>query len=499
MDQARKQAKKKELERVSQSVLICLAHLVFVCSPRVAPHLHRLDGRQNKDHKVKQRVAVMNAQNPKEVLKEIYETMDKQRISKVETERHMLQERRRKLRESLDKILEWLQEHDSEKLEDFRQWEESFHERREKRRVFYYTGTDADVQFGMRPPPPPPRHGDSEDEDEDRADTRARRVRVPSPPREAQPARRVLDDDDDDDDNGDGKVPSTGPPATRPSASTTVDSSKTNTPEAISSAPDTGNQASDAQTKQATGTAGRESTTTNGKALQNNLVQDDDGDDVDLDDIPLPAEDGDDVALDDIPLPGTEDPQTNAAGNTTSIVPNAPAPGPLQPPMHPLMPPSGLGMGHGPPMPPAPGIMVPPHGPPIQRFMPAPGVMSRPMPPRHSGPRPGPGGPRHGARHSQAHPEKRQAPSNPKDQARAALASTLSAEPQVRDKQAELRKFMPSSVRIRRDAAPEAKRVKAAQLLPQPSMPAKDSSGKAEKNKDDEYDRFMSEMEGLIS
>ena len=46
-----------------------------------------------------------------------------ERISKVETERHMLQERRRKLRESLDKILEWLQEHDSEKLEDFRQWE----------------------------------------------------------------------------------------------------------------------------------------------------------------------------------------------------------------------------------------------------------------------------------------------------------------------------------------------------------------------------------------
>ena len=76
--------------------------------------------------------------------------------------------------------------------------------------------------------------------------------------------------------------------------------------------------------------------------------------------------------------------------------------------------------------------------------------------------------------------------------------ATISAEPQLRNTQAEVTKFMPTSLRIRRDQPRLSKpRPKA-----MPIRPMKTGEGQkaavSSVTKDDAYTQFMKEMEGLM-
>lgn len=95
-------------------------------------------------------------------------------------------------------------------------------------------------------------------------------------------------------------------------------------------------------------------------------------------------------------------------------------------------------------------------------------------------------------------------PTEPKfGEATAPKMRVISAAPQVRDKKEELRKLMPSSLRVRREAhrgatlpapeaalGPPAKRLRTGEE--EPALPG------ARPVKDMAYDRFMQEMDGLI-
>jgi hypothetical protein len=104
-------------------------------------------------------------------------------------------------------------------------------------------------------------------------------------------------------------------------------------------------------------------------------------------------------------------------------------------------------------------------------------------------------------------------PSNPISVVRVALSSTIQAAPQVRDKKAELRRFIPMAVRRRQAAGGSsadgnpAKKPALAKATAAPVKSAKNTtsattaaggSAAKTKNKDALYSDFLSEMSDLL-
>lgn len=76
--------------------------------------------------------------------------------------------------------------------------------------------------------------------------------------------------------------------------------------------------------------------------------------------------------------------------------------------------------------------------------------------------------------------------------------ATISAEPQLRNTQAEVTKFMPTSLRVRRDQPrPTKPRPKAVPVRPLKTGDTRQSLSSSV-TKDDAYAQFMKEMEGLM-
>ena len=78
-----------------------------------------------------------------------------------------------------------------------------------------------------------------------------------------------------------------------------------------------------------------------------------------------------------------------------------------------------------------------------------------------------------------------------------AAESTISAAPRVRDKAAELKRFMPSSLRIKRQGAPGRAKPKGS-LLPKTNANPPVQRPASRPSKDDEYRAFMADLEGLV-
>lgn len=90
------------------------------------------------------------------------------------------------------------------------------------------------------------------------------------------------------------------------------------------------------------------------------------------------------------------------------------------------------------------------------------------------------------------------APPPPPPPKKTAAESTISAAPQVRDKAAELKRFMPSSLRIKRQGAPGRAKPKLGAMLPKLKANPAVQRPASRPSKDDEYRAFMADLEGLV-
>eukprot|EP00123_Amoebidium_parasiticum_P013867 comp22197_c0_seq1/m.32631 comp22197_c0_seq1/g.32631 ORF comp22197_c0_seq1/g.32631 comp22197_c0_seq1/m.32631 type:complete len:362 (-) comp22197_c0_seq1:242-1327(-) len=232
--------------------------------------------------------------------------------------------------------------------------------------------------------------------------------------------------------------------------------------------------------------------------------------DVALEEIPMP-----DVpappSIDDIPLPEAPMPERREEGNSSAhpiqikLRPPGPPPGappgmmPPGPPSGPPPgPPPGMPMMRGPPGPPPglpphlmPGMMRPPGPPP---GMP-PGMMPPGPPP---GPPPGmlPPGPPSGP--PPGKPPAVEEEERPKgDDKEKREAASISAAPQIRDFKSEVRRFVPTTLRVKRDGAKPptttgVKRAEGGVSAPAAKRPAPEKTG------GDAYAQFMAEMQDLL-
>lgn len=91
-----------------------------------------------------------------------------------------------------------------------------------------------------------------------------------------------------------------------------------------------------------------------------------------------------------------------------------------------------------------------------------------------------------------------QPPPPPPPPKKTAAESTISAAPQVRDKAAELKRFMPSSLRIKRQGAPGRAKPKLGAMLPKLKANPAVQRPASRPSKDDEYRAFMADLEGLV-
>eukprot|EP00730_Choanoeca_flexa_P007778 TRINITY_DN12391_c3_g1_i24.p1 TRINITY_DN12391_c3_g1~~TRINITY_DN12391_c3_g1_i24.p1 ORF type:complete len:128 (+),score=32.83 TRINITY_DN12391_c3_g1_i24:52-435(+) len=80
---------------------------------------------KNKRDRDAIRKATLEAVDPKELLKEIYATIDQERVAKGDKAALPLQERRRKLKEQFERILSYLEKENPDKLAEFKKWEVS--------------------------------------------------------------------------------------------------------------------------------------------------------------------------------------------------------------------------------------------------------------------------------------------------------------------------------------------------------------------------------------
>eukprot|EP00056_Hartaetosiga_gracilis_P003874 m.68702 g.68702 ORF g.68702 m.68702 type:complete len:495 (+) comp11614_c0_seq1:115-1599(+) len=135
VEQARREAKKKELKKV-------------------------------KKQRDQQRKENIGKNDPKELLKEYYRGLDAEHRQKTVDKQLPVYKsalaKRQKLQDTLSKVLAYLEETKPETLAEYRKWEMEFLATRERRRVFYYRGGNR-INFRLgNPPPPPPRPEDIE-------------------------------------------------------------------------------------------------------------------------------------------------------------------------------------------------------------------------------------------------------------------------------------------------------------------------------------------------
>lgn len=131
------------------------------------------------------------------------------------------------------------------------------------------------------------------------------------------------------------------------------------------------------------------------------------------------------------------------------------------------------------------GIRMPPGLPPSRPNIPGVGMnrMGIRMAP---GPPLGPS-PRHKQHHHQHH-DRNAPPKDPK-------SATITAKPQIRNLSADVMRFVPATLRVKRD---EPKRPKPKSYIPETKRQPAPSQGQPQKPKDDAYQTFMKELQDLL-
>ncbi|XP_054762774.2 WW domain-binding protein 11-like [Lytechinus pictus] len=184
----------------------------------------------------------------------------------------------------------------------------------------------------------------------------------------------------------------------------------------------------------------------------------------------------------------------------TGVPPNFNRPPPLRPPPPPLrMIPPGPPAGRPPAPPPGPPPGVPPllrGGPPPRLTLP-PGMLP---PPRLPMPPLRPGVPRlENPNVFSAAPMIRRLPTRAEEAADVKSSATIEAKPQIRNLTADVTRFMPTSLRVKRDAKGKTKGLKAGGVEEAAMAPAmKPNPAVQSATKDDAYDQFMKEMGELM-
>ncbi|XP_030840723.1 WW domain-binding protein 11 [Strongylocentrotus purpuratus] len=191
-------------------------------------------------------------------------------------------------------------------------------------------------------------------------------------------------------------------------------------------------------------------------------------------------------------------PPTAPPGFPPGMPPNFNRPPPLRPPPPPLrMIPPGPPAGRPPAPPPGPPPGVPPllrGGPPPRLTLP-PGMLP---PPRLPMPLMRPGMPRlENPNVFSAAPMIRRLPAKMEEAADVKSSAIIEAKPQIRNLTADVTRFMPTSLRVKRDAKGKTKGLKAGgaeEIAMAPAAMKKPKPAVKSATKDDAYDQFMKEM-----
>ncbi|KAL1279590.1 hypothetical protein QQF64_026263 [Cirrhinus molitorella] len=223
-----------------------------------------------------------------------------------------------------------------------------------------------------------------------------------------------------------------------------------------------------------------------------------------------------------------------AAGPPSGTSPRAPSRTPARsasrtPPQRPPAPPAAAGSTRDAPSPSPPSLRTAPHGPPLSLFPPPlnpnvlsapPSILPRQKPPSSSSgadsapqsalapPLRGPAlqmPPPPGTTPNPLAPtiEKRATVAGPGGPSAQAGGATISAKPQIINPKTEVTRFVPTALRVRRDRAPGADRTGRREDEREPPKPQAHHSqapaaGPGMKTKDQMYEAFMREMEGLL-